>query len=82
MQTVIRSMEVDDDDYFESEYRLRVASQVKYIILAPRAFDRDVLSFPLQSLPHLSNNEEWTVAHISRDEPTVTLNIYLEPNTS
>ncbi|KAF2274532.1 uncharacterized protein EI97DRAFT_495292 [Westerdykella ornata] len=68
MQPVILSMEVDDDDCFESEYRLRIANQVKYLIVSPRTFDRDTLSFPIRSLPPLPYNEEWTVAHISTDE--------------
>lgn len=53
MQPVILSMEVDDDDSFESEYRLRIESQVKYLIISPGTFDRDTLSFPIQSLPNL-----------------------------
>ncbi|KAJ5219379.1 uncharacterized protein N7498_001478 [Penicillium cinerascens] len=68
MQPVILSMEVDDDDSFESEYRLRIENQVKYLIISPGTFDRDTLSFPIQSLPNLPYNEEWTVARISRDE--------------
>lgn len=67
MQPVILFMEVDDDDSVESEYPLRIGNQVKYLIISPRTFDRDTLSFPLQSLPRLPYNEEWTVAHISRD---------------
>jgi predicted Ser/Thr protein kinase len=64
---VILSMEVDDDNLFESEYRVRIGDQVKYLVIAPRTFDRDTLSFPLQSLSDLPYNQEWTVAHISRD---------------
>ncbi|KAM9875415.1 alpha-galactosidase A [Verticillium dahliae] len=67
MEPTILSMEVDDDDSFESEYRLRIGNQVKYLIISPGTFDRDTLSFPLQSLPSLPYNEEWTVANISRD---------------
>ncbi|KAL2184711.1 alpha-galactosidase A [Thermothelomyces heterothallicus CBS 203.75] len=68
MQPIILSMEVDDDNSFESEYRLRVGNQVKYLVIAPGTFDRDTLSFPIQSLPHLPYHEEWTVANISRDK--------------
>ncbi|KAL3471050.1 hypothetical protein BJX99DRAFT_263665 [Aspergillus californicus] len=68
MHPAILSMEVDDEDSFESEYRLRIGNQVKYIIIAPKTFDRDTLSFPVQSLPSLPWSDEWTVAHISRDE--------------
>ncbi|KAK2051998.1 alpha-galactosidase A [Colletotrichum caudatum] len=69
-QPTILSMEVDDDDSFESEYRIRIGNQVKYLVISPGTFDRDTLSFPLQSLPHLPYNEEWTVAEISRDRTT------------
>lgn len=68
MQPAILSMEVDDDDSFESEYRLQIGTKVKYLIISPRTFDRDTLSFPIQSLPYLPYDEEWTVAHLSRDE--------------
>jgi len=64
-QPIILSMEVDDDDSFESEYRLRIGNQVKYLVISPGTFDRDTLSSPLQSLPLLPYNEEWTVASIS-----------------
>lgn len=64
---IVLSMEVDDDDSFESEYRLRIGNSVKYIIISPKTFDRDTLSFPVQSLPSLPWYDEWTVAHISRD---------------
>ncbi|KAK6952841.1 hypothetical protein Daesc_005135 [Daldinia eschscholtzii] len=47
MQPIILSMEVDDDDSFESEYRLRIGNQVKYLIISPGTFYRDKLSFPL-----------------------------------
>lgn len=65
---VVLSMEVDDEDSFESEYRLRIGNQVKYLVISPGTFDRDTLSFPIPSLPRLPCQEEWTVAHISRDE--------------
>jgi len=81
LQPVILSMEVDDDDSFESEYRLRIGNQVKYLIISPRTFDRDTLSFPISSLPHLSYREEWTVAHISRDEPSGELKTSISNRT-
>lgn len=80
-QPVILSMEVDDDDSFESEYRLRIGNQVKYLIISPRTFDRDTLSFPIQSLPSLPYNEEWTVAHISRDETSGDLKTSISNRT-
>lgn len=61
-------MEVDDDDSFESEYRVRIGNKVKYLTISPQTYDRDILSFPLQSLRDLPYDEEWTVAHVSRDK--------------
>lgn len=69
LQPIMLSMSVDDDDSFESEYRVRIGNQVKYLVISPGTFDRDTLSFPLPSLPPLPDNgEEWTVATISRDK--------------
>ncbi|KAF2122498.1 hypothetical protein BDV96DRAFT_608531 [Lophiotrema nucula] len=70
-------MEVDEDDAFESEYRLQIGNQVKYLIISSGTFDRDMLSFPVQSLPRLPYNEEWTTAHISRDDTSSDLKISL-----
>lgn len=67
-QPIILSMEVDDDNSFASEYRIRIGNQVKYLVIAPGTFDRGTLSFPIPSLPHLPYHEEWTVANISRDK--------------
>ncbi|KFY91528.1 hypothetical protein V500_04626 [Pseudogymnoascus sp. VKM F-4518 (FW-2643)] len=68
----IISMEVDDEDSCESEYRLQIGTQVKYLIVDPGTYDRDTLSFPLASLPPLQYDATWTVAHISRS-PSGTL---------
>ena len=67
-QPIILSMEVDDDDAFESEYRLRIGNQVRHLVISPGTFDRDTLSFPLPSLPRLPCDEDWTVANIARDK--------------
>lgn len=75
LQPIILSMDVDDDDSVESEYRLRVGNHIKYLTIAPGTFDRDTLSFPLQSLPPLPDNAEWTVARISRDRNSNDLRI-------
>lgn len=64
----VLSMEVDDDDDFESYYRLRIGKQVKYLTVSPGTFDRDTLSWPIGSLPSLPYNETWTVANLSRDK--------------
>ncbi|SPJ71500.1 uncharacterized protein FTOL_01228 [Fusarium torulosum] len=81
MQPVILSMEVDDEDSFESEYRLRIGNQVKYLTISPKTFNRDTLSFPIQSLPPLPYEEEWTVAHISRDEASGDLKTSISNRT-
>lgn len=78
---VILPMEVDDDDSSESEYRLRIGNSVKYLIIPPKTFDRDTLSFPVQSLPSLPWHDEWTVAHISRDETSSDLKTSLSNRT-
>ncbi|KAF2758788.1 alpha-galactosidase A [Pseudovirgaria hyperparasitica] len=70
---VILSMEVDDDDSHESEYRLQIGNQIRYLTISPGTFDRATLSFPLQSLPNLPYDEEWTVAHIWRDKSSGAL---------
>ncbi|KAK4163130.1 cyclin f-box [Cladorrhinum sp. PSN259] len=81
MQPIILSMEVDDDDSLESEYRLRIGNQVKYLVISPGTFDRDTLSFPLQSLPPLPYSEEWTVATISRDKTSGDLETSISNRT-
>ncbi|KAI5467419.1 hypothetical protein BGZ63DRAFT_398999 [Mariannaea sp. PMI_226] len=68
MLPVILSMEVDDADSFESEYRLQIRNQVKYVTISLKPFDRDTLSLSIQSLPALSCNEEWTVQDLSTCE--------------
>lgn len=78
MEPIILSMEVDDDNAFESEYRIRIGSQVRYLVVAPGVFDRDTLSDPLPSLPALPYKEDWTVASISRDGVTGNLQTILE----
>lgn len=68
MDLSILSMEVDDSNENESEYRIRIGHKVKYLKIAAATFDRDTLSFPLASLPlSLFSDDNWNVAHISRD---------------
>ncbi|KAJ5577408.1 uncharacterized protein N7459_006372 [Penicillium hispanicum] len=81
MHPVVLSMEVDEDDEFESEYRLRIGNQVRYLNISPKTFDRDTLSFPIQALPSLPWYDEWTVAHISRDETSGELTTSLSTRT-
>ncbi|KAJ0158827.1 hypothetical protein CTA2_10839 [Colletotrichum tanaceti] len=64
-----------------NKYRLQIGNQVKYLVVSPRTFDRDTLSFPIPSLPSLPYNEEWTMANISRDEITGSLKISLSNRT-
>ncbi|ODA76939.1 hypothetical protein RJ55_07455 [Drechmeria coniospora] len=80
-QPTILSMEVDDDDSYQSEYRVRIGNQVKYLVVAPGTFDRDTLSLPLGSLPRLPCDEEWTVAYISRDKTSGGLKTSLTNHT-
>ena len=81
MHPVVLSMEVDDDDSFESEYRLRIGNSVKYLIISPKTFDRDTLSFPVPSLPSLPWHDEWTEAHIWRDETSGELKTSISNRT-
>lgn len=74
-------MEVDDDDSFESEYRVQIGDQVKYLVISPKTFDRDTLSFPIQSVPNLPWCGDWTVTHISRDETTGDLRYSISTRT-
>ena len=53
LQPTILSMEVDDENSVESEYRLQIGNQVRYLVVAPGTFDRDTLWYPLPSLPQL-----------------------------
>ncbi|OBT51112.1 hypothetical protein VE04_08740, partial [Pseudogymnoascus sp. 24MN13] len=66
LQPKIISMEVDHEDSYESEYRLQIGTQVKYLTINRGTYDRDTLSFPLTSLAPLQYDTTWTVAHISR----------------
>jgi hypothetical protein len=81
MHPVVLSMEVDDDDSFKSEYRLRIGNLVKYLIISPKTFARDTLSFPVPSLPSLPWYDEWTVAHVSRDETSGDLQTSISNRT-
>ncbi|KAI8965025.1 hypothetical protein F5Y11DRAFT_314412 [Daldinia sp. FL1419] len=67
---VILSLQVDEEGDFESEYRLRLGKEVKYITIFPGTFDAETLSFPLPVLPDFPDDVKWNVAHISRDPAT------------
>ncbi|KFY24379.1 hypothetical protein V493_05279 [Pseudogymnoascus sp. VKM F-4281 (FW-2241)] len=66
-QPKIISMTVDGDYFCESEYRLQIGKQMKYLVINPGTYDRDTLSFPLADLPPLQY-DKWTVAHIPRPQ--------------
>ena len=68
---VILSMEVCSRD--DSEYRILIEGQVKYLTIAPGTYDRKTLSMPLGSLPSLMKEGEWNIAQISRDLATSEL---------
>lgn len=65
---VILSMEVCSRD--DSEYRILLEGQVKYLTIAPGTYDRQTLSMPLGSLSGLLKEGNWNMAHISRDQAT------------
>ena len=75
MQPVIICKEVDDENTWESDYRVRVGDQVKYLVIAGGTFDRDTMSFPLESLPEMPWDSDWTIANIARDELGADLKI-------
>lgn len=64
----IISMEVCGVD--DSEYRIRAGDRIRYAVVAPGTFDRPTLSMPLDAFPPLPYQDDWTVAHISRDPDT------------
>ncbi|KAK3683744.1 hypothetical protein B0T22DRAFT_443753 [Podospora appendiculata] len=58
----------------DSEYRIRAGDKVRYAVIAPNTFPRDVLSCPLGSFPPLPwRRDDRTVVHISRDPTTKEL---------
>nr|POE46215.1 hypothetical protein CFP56_73177 [Quercus suber] len=65
---VVLSMEVDHENEDESEYRIQMGEQIRYVKVAPNTFASDILSFPLGHFPMLPfHDQTWNVAHISRD---------------
>ena len=73
---VILSMEVCSRD--DSDYRILIEGQVKYLTIAPGTYDRETLSMPLSSLPSLPKEGNWNMAHISRDPATSELKTALQ----
>lgn len=64
---VIISMDADEDNDYESNYRVQIGNRIKYLVVEPGTIDRDMRFFPLDSLPPLPYDEDWTTAHISRN---------------
>jgi predicted Ser/Thr protein kinase len=64
----VLSMSVPDDNNSESDIRLRVGDQIKYLTVAPGTFPVDIISWPpdlFENLPKLPSGD-WTRAHICR----------------
>jgi predicted Ser/Thr protein kinase len=61
-------MDVDMSNQVESEYRVCIGNQIKYILVDPGTFHGDILSFPPDLLNHLPKlpSGDWTHARISR----------------
>lgn len=73
---VILSMEVCSRD--DSDYRILIEDQIKYVTIAPSTYDRETLSMLLSSLPTLPKEENWNRAHIIRDPATSELKTALQ----
>jgi predicted Ser/Thr protein kinase len=77
MKRQVLSMDVDDSNASESEYRILFGEQVKYILVDARTYDSDVLSFPpdfLDQLPKLPLGE-WTRARIFRSSGEISFEL-------
>ncbi|KAF2797392.1 hypothetical protein K505DRAFT_322587 [Melanomma pulvis-pyrius CBS 109.77] len=60
----ILSMEIDDS--WESEYRVRIGSRIKYLKIVSGTYDMPILLSPLACLPPLPYDADtWTVARIA-----------------
>jgi predicted Ser/Thr protein kinase len=69
-------MSVDPSNSVESEYRILLGYQVKYVTVDPKTFDSDTLSFPpdlLDQLPLPSG--EWTRARVYRCNEKVSVEL-------
>ena len=70
-------MDVDDSNVSESEYRILLGDQVKYILVDPGTYNSDILSFPpdhLDQLPELPSGE-WTRARIFRPSGAISFEL-------
>jgi predicted Ser/Thr protein kinase len=66
-------MDVDPSNQVESEYRILIGDQIKYILLDPGTLDGEFLSFPPDLFNHLPELPpgDWTRAHIFRQPPRI-----------
>ncbi|KAJ5178625.1 uncharacterized protein N7500_001324 [Penicillium coprophilum] len=58
-------MDVSSRD--DSDYRILVGSQVRYLTISVGTFERSTLSMPLSSLPEFPEDDTWNMAYVSRD---------------
>ncbi len=68
LQREVLSMDVDPEDSTESEFRILLGDEIKYIIVEPGTYDPSMMSFPadfLVQLPELPAGS-WRKAVISR----------------
>ncbi|GLB05679.1 hypothetical protein AtubIFM57258_000968 [Aspergillus tubingensis] len=72
----ILSMEVSSKD--NSDYRILLQNQIRYLTIRPGIFKRSTLSTPLSSLPNLPGDDTWNCALINRDPASGELTIELQ----
>ncbi|OJJ77249.1 hypothetical protein ASPBRDRAFT_36444 [Aspergillus brasiliensis CBS 101740] len=72
----ILSTDVSSRD--DSDYRILLQTQVRYLTIRPGTFDRTTLSMPLSSLPNLPDEPTWNTAYISRDPVSGELTVDLQ----
>lgn len=61
-------MSVDSSNETESEYRIRIGDQIKYLWVDPGTYDGDILNFPPVLLNHLPKlpDGDWRSVRIFR----------------
>ncbi|KAK3939478.1 hypothetical protein QBC46DRAFT_437210 [Diplogelasinospora grovesii] len=77
--TIYLVISADSSVGFYSYYRIRLGDRVKYVVVAPRALDKEELWLPLYYIPPLPyDRDDWTIAHIGRDAESGELKFSLE----
>ncbi|KAF8801441.1 hypothetical protein BYT27DRAFT_7147422 [Phlegmacium glaucopus] len=76
----VLSMDVDEDNQVVSEYRIRFGDQIKYILVDPKTFHEDILTFPPDLIDHLPElpDGDWTRVRIFRKSG----NLVVEPSNT